>query len=229
MNNQLRDRLVPLSNKLKEAVERGANEANSRNLFYSGQAVVLKTKYWLEVLYELLEIHAKYSSNHDLDQINQFIDAEKTSLVATFDRHGFSGSYDKLDSGVTDLKILLKDQGMNGVTGMDDLRSKTDNELRDIMRASINNSYVPSSIYHKAKQELEFRAADSKSANSSTVTQNFHGPVGTVSTNNGTSVARQSASHENKRKPWENPLFLAILGILGSIIAGYVIYKFGWN
>src|SRR3989338_2875954 len=37
------------------------------------------------------------------------------------------------------------------------LRHKTDEELREIMRNSIDNQYVPSSIYHKAKQELEFR------------------------------------------------------------------------
>lgn len=37
------------------------------------------------------------------------------------------------------------------------LRYKTDEELREIMRNSIDNQYVPSSIYHKAKQELEFR------------------------------------------------------------------------
>lgn len=37
------------------------------------------------------------------------------------------------------------------------LRHKTNEELREIMRNSIDNQYVPSSIYHKAKQELEFR------------------------------------------------------------------------
>ena len=40
---------------------------------------------------------------------------------------------------------------------MDDLKKKSDEELRDIMRASIANAYVPSSIYHRAKLELEFR------------------------------------------------------------------------
>lgn len=37
------------------------------------------------------------------------------------------------------------------------LRYKTDEELMEIMRNSIDNQHVPSSIYHKAKQELEFR------------------------------------------------------------------------
>ena len=37
------------------------------------------------------------------------------------------------------------------------LKYKTDEELRETMRNSIDNQYVPSSIYHKAKQELEFR------------------------------------------------------------------------
>lgn len=40
---------------------------------------------------------------------------------------------------------------------MDDLTKKTDDELRDIMRAGIANSYVPGSSYNRAKQELEFR------------------------------------------------------------------------
>lgn len=40
---------------------------------------------------------------------------------------------------------------------MNDLTQKTDDELRDLMRAGIANSYVPGSIYNRAKQELEFR------------------------------------------------------------------------
>lgn len=40
---------------------------------------------------------------------------------------------------------------------MNELTTKTDGELKEIMRNSIDNSYVSSSIYHKAKQELEFR------------------------------------------------------------------------
>jgi len=38
------------------------------------------------------------------------------------------------------------------------LKHKTNEELREIMRNSIDNQHVPSSIYHKAKQELEFRS-----------------------------------------------------------------------
>ena len=37
------------------------------------------------------------------------------------------------------------------------LENKTKEELKRIMRNSIDNQYIPSSIYHKAKQELEFR------------------------------------------------------------------------
>jgi|GEM_PF-1569338 len=40
---------------------------------------------------------------------------------------------------------------------MDDLAKKTDDELRNLMRAGIANSYVPGSMYNRAKQELEFR------------------------------------------------------------------------
>lgn len=37
------------------------------------------------------------------------------------------------------------------------LKHKTGEELKEIMRSSIDNQHIPSSIYHKAKQELEFR------------------------------------------------------------------------
>lgn len=220
----LRERLKPLANKLKVATDKGEAESNSRGLFYSGQAVTLKTKYWLEALSELLEIHAKYSSKNDLEEINEFIDSEKVKLDQTFGRHGFKGVYDKLETGVDDLKILLRDQSSNGES-MGDLKSKTNEELRDIMRASINNSYVPSSIYHKAKQELDFRAVDSKPAISM---QNFHGPVGVVGQNSGqVRVAQQN--NKDVRKLWENPLLLTILGVIGSIGVAYLVYKLGWN
>lgn len=191
-----------MENKLKVAIDKGETEASSRGLFYSGQAVVLKTKYWLETLSELLEIHAKYSSKQDLEQISQFIDDEKAKLIQTFNKHGLKGTYDKLQAGVDDLKILLRDQSFNGAS-MNDLKSKTNEELRDIMRASINNSYVPSSIYHKAKQELEFRATDSRPANS---TQNFHGPVGVVGQSSGQVTVTQKKENDTS-KPWENLYF----------------------
>lgn len=42
------------------------------------------------------------------------------------------------------------------------LKHKSNDELMEIMRNSIDNQYVPSSIYHKAKQELEFRKLNPK-------------------------------------------------------------------
>jgi len=40
---------------------------------------------------------------------------------------------------------------------VDNLQTKTDDELKEIMRARIENQHLPHSIYHRAKQELEFR------------------------------------------------------------------------
>ena len=40
---------------------------------------------------------------------------------------------------------------------MNNLQQKTNEELQEIMRNSIDNSYASGSIYNKAKQELEFR------------------------------------------------------------------------
>lgn len=228
MNPMLEERLRPLANRLKEAVEKGNSEANSRGTFYSGQAVVLKTKYWLDALAELLEIHTKYSSEHELEQINRFIDSEQRKLTKTFALHGLSSNYDKLESGVKDLKILLQDQSSTGGDNVNDLKNKTDEELRDIMRASINNSYVPSSIYHKAKQELEFRTVDPRPKSSDTFTQNFHGPIGTVGVNHGKSLAGRQVQ-KTKRKFWENPLFLTILAGFGALIVAYLTYRLRWN
>lgn len=47
----------------------------------------------------------------------------------------------------------------------DDLSQKSDDELRELMRSSISNQYVPSSVYHRAKQELEFRSQKSNEPN----------------------------------------------------------------
>src|SRR3954470_22547510 len=124
----LEQRFKPLANKLKAAIAKGETEANSRGRFYSGQAVMLKTEYWLETISELLEIHKKYSSKQNLEQINQFIDGEKAKLAQTFSKHAMKGEYDKLEAGTQDLKILLKDQSSNG-ENMDDLTSKTDEQL----------------------------------------------------------------------------------------------------
>lgn len=45
---------------------------------------------------------------------------------------------------------------------LNNLKNKSSEELMDIMRNSIDNSYVPSSIYNKAKLELEFRTLTQK-------------------------------------------------------------------
>lgn len=45
---------------------------------------------------------------------------------------------------------------------LSNLKNKSNEELMDIMRNSIDNSYVPSSIYNKAKLELEFRTLTQK-------------------------------------------------------------------
>lgn len=50
---------------------------------------------------------------------------------------------------------------------LSNLKYKSNEELMDIMRNSIDNSYVPSSIYNKAKLELEFRTLTQKESNKS--------------------------------------------------------------
>ncbi len=52
------------------------------------------------------------------------------------------------------IKELSRDERLEALQA---LTEKTDEEIKEIMRGSIDNVYVPSSIYHKAKQELDFR------------------------------------------------------------------------
>jgi hypothetical protein len=59
----------------------------------------------------------------------------------------FSSTPDRID------RYFKKDM----IIDNSDLTKKTDDELREIMRSSIDNSYVPSSIYNKANLELKFR------------------------------------------------------------------------
>ena len=49
---------------------------------------------------------------------------------------------------------------------MDDLETKTENELRDIMGSAVANQHVPGSIYHRARLELERRTAKSREEHS---------------------------------------------------------------
>lgn len=64
--------------------------------------------------------------------------------------------------------------------------------------------------------------------NSSKVVQNFSGPIGTVGTNYGTSNGSKQ-SLEPKQKLLENPLFMTILGTMGTLLVSYVVYKLGWS
>jgi hypothetical protein len=45
---------------------------------------------------------------------------------------------------------------------MDDIKNKSDEELQEIILASLPNQHVSSSIYHKAKQELQYRMDNEK-------------------------------------------------------------------
>jgi hypothetical protein len=45
---------------------------------------------------------------------------------------------------------------------VDEFADKTDDQLREIMRSSLPNKYVSSSVYHRAKQEIEFRLEKKK-------------------------------------------------------------------
>ena len=49
------------------------------------------------------------------------------------------------------------DKKINPNPDPNDLTQKTDEELKNIIRGSADNAHIPSSIHHRAKQELEFR------------------------------------------------------------------------
>jgi len=103
-------RLIPLSTALGKELARANNEANDRNMFYSGQTVELKTKYWLESMkIGAKDILKKYDTEDDLQQFMKFIDAQHARITKSFEGNGFSGICQNLETGIRDLKILLED------------------------------------------------------------------------------------------------------------------------
>lgn len=70
---------------------------------------------------------------------------------------------------------------------------------------------------------------DDSLANKESFTQNFHGPVGTVGKNYGSSTGSKPTTSTTKRKFWENHLVLSVIGILGALFVAYLSYEFGWN
>lgn len=81
------------------------------------------------------------------------------------------------------------------------LRYKTDEELKEIMRNSIDNQYVPSSIYHKAKQELEFRNTQKQTDN-------------------------EQGTKSEKESLWEKYRDEIIIGIIVTVVGGLILSYF---
>jgi hypothetical protein len=83
----------------------------------------------------------------------------------------------------------------------------------------------------KANYLDDLRMIDSRDSSAAAVTQNFHGPVGTVGHNAGTSSALH-ISHQSKKTTirfWEKPLFIALLSIPLGLVVVFLAYKFGWQ
>lgn len=93
------------------------------------------------------------------------------------------------------------------------LTNKTDEELKQLMRDSIDNAYAPSSIYHKANLELKFRA-DKNNPVDSTIFR---------TTEQALNLRKQS----KKGIPWKESVIGTIL--LGVIIGGINYYLFPSN
>jgi DNA-binding PadR family transcriptional regulator len=78
---------------------------------------------------------------------------------------------------------------------MDEFADKTDDQLRDTMRSSLPNQHVSSSVYHRAKQELEFRAERSRQM--SELTQTSKAVLNSFSRSNfGTDVTGKILTNE---------------------------------
>lgn len=92
---------------------------------------------------------------------------------------------------------------------VDNLQVKTDDELKEIMRARIENQHLPHSVFHRAKQELEFRRQPG-------IINNGIIAAGPVTAGKNIDVGNASEDHVQK-KWWKRPEIL--IGILGLIIA----------
>ncbi len=83
------------------------------------------------------------------------------------------------------------------------LKYKTDEDLMDIMRNSIDNQYVPSSIYHKAKQEFEFRKTQKQE---------------------GGAVQETSQKSESVLKKYRDEIIVGIIvTVIGGIILSFIL------
>ena len=104
---------------------------------------------------------------------------------------------------------------------MDDLIQKSDDELKTIMRASIDNSYVPSSIYHKAKQELEFRAAERQGISINNV-DNSNIALGSNNIKQSSHTLPPSGASQDKTNRWFWWTMSIVAGLLVLLIGAYV-------
>jgi len=100
---------------------------------------------------------------------------------------------------------------------LDNLQTKTDDELKDIMRHRIANKNMAHSVYHKARQELEFRSQSSVVNN---------GIIANGSVSAGGDVVVGDASRKEKGvsvKKFEIiSLIAAILTIVGVLVNFFV-------
>jgi hypothetical protein len=99
---------------------------------------------------------------------------------------------------------------------VDDLQNKTDNELKEIMRARVDRQDLPHSIYHKAKMELEFRRQPPLINNGIIA----GGPI-TVGGHITSIHSNNSTGGDEQKSWWKQPKFiittvLTILGLIGT-------------
>lgn len=100
------------------------------------------------------------------------------------------------------------------------LEYKTNKELQDIMRNSIDNSYIPSSIYNKAKQELEFRNSNKN-----------NGIVAGGSISAGGDIIVNRNKIENKKVSGTSTKVFEriVIGVIITVVATGVVFFLGWN
>lgn len=124
------------------------------------------------------------------------------------------------------------------------LKNKTDEEPREIMRNSIDNQYVPSSIYHKAKQELEFRNMSGKKDDEILkLSPEFYGIGVNLRSlwkkikswfDDKKSPSRQQIVGQKKikmeKKSWHETWWgVLVIGIFVTVVGGFILSRLNFN
>jgi hypothetical protein len=127
--------------------------------------------------------------------------------------------------GLTAKAIKFLEDEDKIMTDNNDLTKMTDEELENIVRRNVNSG-VPGSLHNKALLEIDLRHKKKLESLERPATN-----IGILSIGDKNKFKDNKASfgNDSKKEWYEKPLGIIIIGIIIALIAGFVLYKFGWN